>query len=304
VNIVLDSSTNYASWRDLMEQALQRYTLITHVTDDAPSNDLGWIWMDIIVLNWICNSISADLHQVVRERGCMARHLWLAIENQFLGNREQRTLHLDAAFHTFVQGDLSINEYCRKFKAMADGLADLGAPVEDRILILNILQGLNQCFEHVGYIIRRYSPFPNFLKVRDDLLLEEIHMDSTGPRAAPTVLYTNAASPATNPPSSTRSRPPNGKNGGTGGNRNKYKNKNRNSGGKNSNDGGGRGGSSVQTTTPTGSDGRTNAPWLTYGHLWQGHMTMYSGPVPARLQAFVATPSLYVSPGLLSGLQQ
>jgi hypothetical protein len=151
VNIVLDSSTNYASWRDLMEQALQRYTLITHVTDDAPSNDLGWIWMDIIVLNWICNSISADLHQVVRERGCMARHLWLAIENQFLGNREQRTLHLDAAFHTFVQGDLSINEYCRKFKAMADGLADLGAPVEDRILILNILQGLNQCFEHVGY---------------------------------------------------------------------------------------------------------------------------------------------------------
>jgi hypothetical protein len=29
VNIVLDSSsTNYVSWRDLMEQALQRYALI------------------------------------------------------------------------------------------------------------------------------------------------------------------------------------------------------------------------------------------------------------------------------------
>jgi hypothetical protein len=42
VNIVLDSSsTNYVSWRDLMEQALQRYTLIKHITDDAPSNDPG-----------------------------------------------------------------------------------------------------------------------------------------------------------------------------------------------------------------------------------------------------------------------
>jgi hypothetical protein len=42
VNIVLDSSsTNYVSWRDLMEQALQRYALIKHVTDDAPSNDPG-----------------------------------------------------------------------------------------------------------------------------------------------------------------------------------------------------------------------------------------------------------------------
>jgi hypothetical protein len=62
VNIILDSSTNYASWRDLIEQALQRYALIEHVTDDTPSNDSGWIRMDSVVLNWINNSISADLH--------------------------------------------------------------------------------------------------------------------------------------------------------------------------------------------------------------------------------------------------
>jgi hypothetical protein len=88
VNIVLDSSTNYASWRDLMEQALLRYALIKHVTNDAPSNDPEWIRMDSVVLNWINNSISTDLHQVVQERGCTARHLWLTIENQFLGNCE------------------------------------------------------------------------------------------------------------------------------------------------------------------------------------------------------------------------
>jgi hypothetical protein len=284
VNIILDSSTNYACCRDLMEQALQCYALIKHVTDDTPSTDPGWIRMDNVALNWISNSISADLHQVVRERGCTARHLWLTIENQFLGNREQHTLHLNAAFRTFVQGDLSVNEYCRKFKATADGLADLGAPVEDRILVLNIIWGLNQCFEYVGSIIRCYSPFLNFLKVRDDLLLEEIHMDSTGRPAALMALYTNVASPAAKPPFSTPSRPPHG---GNGGNRTKSNNKNRNSGnggghnGKNNTGGGGRGGSSGQTTPPTGSDGRTNAPWPTYDHPWQRHMTMYPDPVPA-----------------------
>jgi hypothetical protein len=51
VNIILDSSTNYVSWRDIMEQALQRYALIKHVTDDAPSNDLRWIRMDNVILN-------------------------------------------------------------------------------------------------------------------------------------------------------------------------------------------------------------------------------------------------------------
>jgi hypothetical protein len=77
---------------------------------------------------------------------------------------------------------------------MVDGLADLGSPVEDRIFVLNILRGLNQRFKHMCSIIRRYSPFPNFLKVRDDLLLEEIHMDSTGHSAAPTMLD-NSATP-------------------------------------------------------------------------------------------------------------
>jgi hypothetical protein len=82
VNIIVDSSsTNYGSWRDLMEQALCCYALIKHITDDAPSNDLGWIQMDNIILKCFNNSISTDLHQVVRERGCTTRHLWLAIES-------------------------------------------------------------------------------------------------------------------------------------------------------------------------------------------------------------------------------
>jgi hypothetical protein len=32
------------------------------------------------------------------------------------------------------------------------------------------------------------------------------------------------------------------------------------------------------------SNGRTNTPWPIYGHPWQGHMTVYLGPVPASQQ--------------------
>jgi hypothetical protein len=74
----------------------------------------------------------------------------------------------------------------------------------------------------VGSIIRYYSPFSNFLKVQDDLLLGDIHMDSTRSLAAPTVLYTNVASLAAKPPSFTPSHPPHG---GNSGNRTKYNNK-------------------------------------------------------------------------------
>lgn len=46
---------------------------------------------------------------------------------------------MDAAFCNFVQGDHPVSEYYRKFKGMADALTDLGSPVSNRILVLNIL---------------------------------------------------------------------------------------------------------------------------------------------------------------------
>jgi hypothetical protein len=76
---------------------------------------------------------------------------------------------------------------------MADAIADLGSPVDDWIDILNILCGLNQCFKHLD---QRSSLFLNFIKVRDDLLLEEIHLDTARSSAAPMTLYTSTAPPA------------------------------------------------------------------------------------------------------------
>jgi hypothetical protein len=154
-----------------------------------------------------------------------------------------------------VQGDLTVSKYCRKFKNMADALADLGSPVDDRILVLNILCGLNPRFEHLGAIIRRYTPFPSFLKVWDDLILEELHLDSSGPPADATTLYTYPAPTAARPPAPSPappSRPPS--NGGTG---KKGKNKKTAGGSR------GRGGTSVNATptplAPSSTDAKVPA---------------------------------------------
>ena len=65
-----------------MMMALTRYALADHVeSDDALPDDPGWKRMDSVILNWLSNSISSDLRLVVRERGHIAQHLWLAIES-------------------------------------------------------------------------------------------------------------------------------------------------------------------------------------------------------------------------------
>jgi hypothetical protein len=132
--------------------------------------------MDSVVVSWIFGTISIDLQDIARERGISARQTWLTLENQFIGNSETRALHLDAMFRNFVQGDLSMAEYCRKMKAMADSLGDLDCPVSDRNLVLNVLRGLNKKYEHLRAIITRSRPFPSFLKLRDALVLEELQL--------------------------------------------------------------------------------------------------------------------------------
>jgi hypothetical protein len=57
--------------------------------------------------------------------------------------------------------------------------------------VVTAMDRLNQRFEHVGAIIQCSSLFLNFLKFCDDLLLEEIHLDTTGPSIAPTTLHTS-----------------------------------------------------------------------------------------------------------------
>jgi hypothetical protein len=73
-------------------------------------------------------------------------------------------------------------------KGMADSLRDLGEPIANRTLVLNLLCGLNPRYGHLKALIKRNVPFPTFFAVCNELLLEELTMDTEAP-APPSVLY-------------------------------------------------------------------------------------------------------------------
>lgn len=170
---------------------LKCYTLNDHVlSNNATSTNLAWARMDSVVVSWIFGTISTELQDLAREEwGVTARQAWLTLEHQFI---ESET-HAPPRRHVrnFVQGDLSMNDYCRKIKAMADSLRDLGCKVSDRNLILNVLRGLNKRYEHLRAIITRSIPFPTFHKVRDDLVLEELQLGPDSPSAPHQAFYSN-----------------------------------------------------------------------------------------------------------------
>jgi hypothetical protein len=99
-----------------------------------------------------------------------------------------RILHLDAQFRLFVQGDLSVNDYCRKMKWMADNLHDLDEHVEDRTLVLDVLRGLNKKYDHVKTYPKQVPSFPSFHDICNDLLLEELTLDADATSGSTTAL--------------------------------------------------------------------------------------------------------------------
>jgi hypothetical protein len=191
VPLLLDvNSTFYSRWRESFLLTLIKFSLDCHVLSDVVHHSPDWTRMNAVVLSWINDTITDNLADTISERGASARVLWLAIESQFLGNRTTRTLYADQAFRSFTQGDLSVAEYCHRYKKLAEDLRDLGEPVSDKTLVLNIIRGLNERFQALGLHLRRTSPLPTFLQVCDDLTLEELTMTNAAPAAAPAAVTT------------------------------------------------------------------------------------------------------------------
>ncbi|XP_039822946.1 keratin, type I cytoskeletal 9-like [Panicum virgatum] len=152
-----------------------------------------------IVLD-ILGTLADDLAEAISSQGSTARNAWLAVESQFLGNREAHAIQLETRFRNFVQGDLSISEYCHCLKKMADDLGALDEVITDRTLILYVIRGLNDNSAHVGALLQRGRPFPSFLETRDDLILEELTLanrQSSPAAALATSTRTSAPSPQT-----------------------------------------------------------------------------------------------------------
>ena len=182
VLILLDNlSPNYNRWKVLFLNTLGKYELSDHVLADATpadADDPHWRRMDCTVRSWLYGTVSPELIEVATTPDPSARSLWLGLQEQFIGNKETRAMILDAEFRHFIQGDLSVSDYCRRLKTMADSLGDLGEAVPDRALVLTVLRGLNGRLSHMASLLKRQRPFPTFAEVRNDLQLEEIELMS------------------------------------------------------------------------------------------------------------------------------
>jgi hypothetical protein len=65
--ILKPSSSDYKWWRDLMLLTLHRYALDDHVLSDVANPSVYWARLDSIVVTWILDTLSLELHEIIQE---------------------------------------------------------------------------------------------------------------------------------------------------------------------------------------------------------------------------------------------
>ncbi|KAE8776960.1 hypothetical protein D1007_50322 [Hordeum vulgare] len=168
------AENNYTKWRMFFNLVLLQYRVQDHVTRPPPPNpDADWLAVDQRLMLWIYFTLSDNLLELIMGGAVDAYTAWTRIQDYFLANQGARYLHLTRQYRNLKQGDPSVSDYARRLKTLADGLADIGNPVSDHDLTMQLLHGLDNQFDTIRTILGDQSPLLPFDVTRSRLDLTE-----------------------------------------------------------------------------------------------------------------------------------
>nr|XP_040254285.1 uncharacterized protein LOC120972819 [Aegilops tauschii subsp. strangulata] len=209
VPVVLDASNStYFAWKTYFTLLFRENNLVDHadgtVDSRAMVDDAEWTAIDATIIQWFFTIISKDLFHTVVSAGDDARTLWVKLNGLFTDNKLQRRVFLQQEFFDRHQDEQSIDDYCHRLKTLADELRDIGAKVDDDLLLSTLTAGLIEDFGN-GASNLTLMPEPSFPKFVVYLRLEECWMKGVKKRVQHHAL---AAGTSRGAPPAPRQQPP------------------------------------------------------------------------------------------------
>ncbi|KAG6787387.1 hypothetical protein POTOM_009026 [Populus tomentosa] len=187
VNIDIDSPQPIQTTEEMQikAQELRAYQVLDHIIPSSAAEmkqdtslqdtdpDL-WSRVDAIVLQWIYSTISEDLLNTILERDSTAALAWNRLRDIFSDNKNSRALYLEQEFSKVqMEHFTDASSYCQHLKSLSDQLSNVGSPVTNERLVLQLVSGLTDAYASVGSQIRHGDSLPPFYKARSMLVLEE-----------------------------------------------------------------------------------------------------------------------------------
>ncbi|GKE83426.1 hypothetical protein Tco_1557168 [Tanacetum coccineum] len=96
-----------------------------------------------------------------------------------------RAVYLEYQFtNTRLDNFSSVSAYCEELKMLSDQLTNVGAPVSNNCLVLQLIAGLNESYDNVASFIQQSDPFLPFYEAHSRLVLEETRKNKQAANAS------------------------------------------------------------------------------------------------------------------------
>lgn len=113
-----------------------------------------------------------------------------------------RAVTLEQEFTSTRMEDLPhASAYCQRLKSLADQLKNVGAPISNNRLVLQLVLGLSEAYKSVGTQIRHAKPLPTFNEARSSICQEERELAAIAAQGSGTAMLVSVDD--TQPESST-----------------------------------------------------------------------------------------------------
>ncbi|XP_023754449.1 uncharacterized protein LOC111902871 [Lactuca sativa] len=169
IPLILDqTNTHYASWVELFRIQACAYNVLDHNKPKSPR--------------------PADIDE---DTCATAQELWDRLSEIFQDNKATCAVYLEEQFtSTRLDAFANVTRYCARLKNLADQLTNVGNPVSEQNMVLQLVSGLTKGdYDTIATIIQQSDLLPTFNKAQSQLLLEETlrnKQDTHAPQARAT----------------------------------------------------------------------------------------------------------------------
>ena len=133
-----------------------------------------WAILDAMVLQWIYSTISTDLLHTIIEPDAAAMATWNRLQDIFQDNKNSRIVAVEQEFsHSSMEDFPHASAYYQRLKELSNQLKNVGSPVSNDRLVLQLVSGFTSSYSIIGMWIRQTNPLPPFYQARSMLTLEE-----------------------------------------------------------------------------------------------------------------------------------
>ncbi|KAL3625820.1 hypothetical protein CASFOL_030349 [Castilleja foliolosa] len=161
ITLEMDNS-QYSSWSELFKIYCRACEVLDHLklkeTEKSRKKDAeaSWDRIDAIILQWIYGTISNDLLHTILKPDATAAQAWASLTGIFQDNKTSCAIYLEHSFaNTKLDNFANISAYCQALKSLSDQLSNVGAPISNDRLVLQLISGLNEQFDGVAIIVNR-----------------------------------------------------------------------------------------------------------------------------------------------------